>query len=117
MSDRPLYLRPHLSSPNPADDRPKRTRSTGPGSSAATGQTNAENFYYLKQINSKTPMVLILRDGDSVEGVIEWYDKSCIRILPDDGPGLLIYKEAIRYMYKAERREAEGEDEAGDEAG
>jgi len=64
-------------------------------------RTNAENFYYAKQIQMKTPMVIVLRDGEVVRGVIEWYDKLCLRLKRADGPSLLIYKPAIRYMYKA----------------
>ncbi len=31
-------------------------------------QTNAENFYYVKQMQSKTPMVFVLRDGETLHG-------------------------------------------------
>jgi host factor-I protein len=66
-------------------------------------QTNAENFYYQKQMQSKTPMVIVLQDGEEVHGVIEWYDKSCIKVIRDDGrPNLMIYKPAIKYMFKEE---------------
>src|SRR5215475_6891633 len=41
-------------------------------------QTNAENFYYLKQIQNKTPMVVVLQDGEMIKGSIEWYDKTSI---------------------------------------
>jgi host factor-I protein len=69
-------------------------------------QTNAENFYYQKQMQSRTPMVIVLRDGEEVRGVIEWYDKTCIKIIREDGgPNLMIYKPAIKYMFK------EGENE------
>ncbi len=64
-------------------------------------QTNAENFYYLKQMQSKTPMVIVLKDGEELHGVIEWYDKGCLKVNRDDGPNLLIYKPNIKYMYKA----------------
>jgi sRNA-binding regulator protein Hfq len=64
-------------------------------------QTNAENFYYQKQMQSRTPMVIVLRDGEEVRGVIEWYDKHCIKVNRDAGePNLMIYKPAIKYMYK-----------------
>ena len=64
-------------------------------------QTNAENFYYQKQMQSQTQMVIVLRDGEEVHGVIEWYDKSCIKVNRSGGdPNLLIYKPAIKYMYK-----------------
>jgi sRNA-binding regulator protein Hfq len=65
-------------------------------------QTNAENFYYVKQMQSKTPMVLVLADGEKLNGVIEWYDKGCLKFNRDEGPNLLVYKSCIKYMYKAE---------------
>jgi host factor-I protein len=66
-------------------------------------QTNAENFYYQKQMQSRTPMVIVLQDGEEVHGIIEWYDKSCIKIVREDGgPNLMIYKPAIKYMFKEE---------------
>ena len=64
--------------------------------------TNAENFYYVKQMQSKTPMVIVLHDGETLHGIIEWYDKSCIKVNREGGdPNLLIYKSFIKYMYKA----------------
>ncbi|HWY20438.1 MAG TPA: RNA chaperone Hfq [Candidatus Acidoferrum sp.] len=93
-------------------DRPERgfdrgDRGSGGGRKAAPPeQTNAENFYYQKQMQSKTPMVIVLRDGEEVRGIIEWYDKTCIKVIRDDGgPNLMIYKPAIKYMFK------EGENE------
>ena len=68
--------------------------------SAPPEQTNAENFYYQKQMQSKTAMVIVLRDGEQIRGMIEWYDRSCIKVNRNGGPNLLIYKPAIKYMYK-----------------
>ena len=63
--------------------------------------TNAENFYYQKQMQSRTPMVIVLQDGEEVHGYIEWYDKTCLKVNREGGePNLLIYKPAIKYMYK-----------------
>jgi len=64
-------------------------------------QTNAENFYYVKQMQSKTPMVIVLKDGETLQGVIEWYDKCCLKVNRENEPNLLIYKPNIKYMYKA----------------
>src|SRR5207302_10951293 len=47
---------------------------------SSTDQTHAENFYYQKQIQSQTPVVVVLKDGDQVQGLIEWYDKHCIKL-------------------------------------
>jgi sRNA-binding regulator protein Hfq len=65
-------------------------------------QTNAENFYYVKQMQSKTPMVIMLRDGEVLKGVIEWYDRSCLKLNRTGDPNLLLYKSNIKYMYKDE---------------
>jgi sRNA-binding regulator protein Hfq len=63
-------------------------------------QTHAENFYYQKQMQSKTPMVIVLQDGEQIHGIIEWYDKSCIKVTRGTQSNLLIYKPSIKYMYK-----------------
>ncbi|HUQ90238.1 MAG TPA: hypothetical protein VM120_01075 [Bryobacteraceae bacterium] len=65
-------------------------------------QTNAENFYYVKQMQTKTPMVFVLKGGETIHGYIEWYDKTCLKINREEGPNLLLYKAGIAYMYKAE---------------
>ena len=85
-------------------DRPRGEHAAGGGRKAAPPeQTNAENFYYQKQMQSRTPMVIVLRDGEEVHGIIEWYDKTCIKINREGGgPNLMIYKPAIKYMFKEE---------------
>jgi sRNA-binding regulator protein Hfq len=62
--------------------------------------TNAENYYYIKQMAAKTPMVVTLIDGEEIRGIIEWYDKHCIKVHRQDGPNLLILKQVIKYMHK-----------------
>ena len=63
-------------------------------------QTNAENFYYVKQMQAKTPMVFVLagwRDTARRDRVVR-------PLLPQGeshrGPNILLYKPAIKYMYK-----------------
>lgn len=63
-------------------------------------QTSAEEYYYLKQMANKTPMVLCLTDGEIIHGAIEWYDKRCIKVNRESEPNLLIPKRSIKYMYK-----------------
>ncbi len=69
-------------------------------------QTNAENFYYQKQMQAKTPMVIVLRDGEQIHGFIEWYDKSCLKVNRDRGPNLLIPKASIKYLFKQQEEDA-----------
>ena len=65
-------------------------------------QTNAEEFYYIKQMAAKTPMVVILTNDEELQGWIEWYDKGAIKLNRQNGPNLLILKHNIRYMFKEE---------------
>ena len=58
----------------------------------------AELFYLQKQIQSQTPMVIVLEDGEPVEGCIEWYDRNCLKVRGRNKT--LVYKAAIKYMYK-----------------
>ncbi|MGO9519239.1 MAG: Hfq-like protein [Candidatus Korobacteraceae bacterium] len=63
-------------------------------------QTHAENFYYQKQMQAHTPMVLVLQDGEEIHGTIEWYDKYCLKVNRPGASNLLIYKPSIKYLYK-----------------
>jgi host factor-I protein len=83
-------------------DRPERSqdRSNGARKAPPPDQTNAENFYYQKQMQSKTSMVIVLTDGEEVHGCIEWYDKACIKVNRTSGPNLMIYKPSIKYIFK-----------------
>lgn len=65
-------------------------------------QTNAENFYYVKQMQARTPMVITLKDGEVLKGSIEWYDRSCLKVNRDGEPNVLVYKSNIKYMHKDE---------------
>jgi len=86
--------------PEPGGERRPPRPPAGPRKAAPPEQTHAENFYYQKQMQTKTPMVMVLRDGEEIHGMIEWYDKACIKVTRDGAPNLLIYKPSIKYMYK-----------------
>jgi host factor-I protein len=105
---RPSLSRPehnHNHTPAPMERRDRPERPSGTKKVPPPETTNAENFYYQKQMQGKTPMVIVLRDGEEIHGVIEWYDRSCIKLNRNGAPNLMIYKPSIKYMYK------EGEDE------
>src|SRR5438876_1180837 len=67
-------------------------------------ETHAEIYYYKKQIDAHTPMVLVLQDGEEIEGTIEWYDRGALKINRKSAPNLLVLKRNIKYMYKVEDR-------------
>ena len=88
------------------ENAPRANGSTNSGSGrrrpAPAEQTNAEAFYYLKQMNTQTPMCVVLDNGEQLNGHIEWYDRNCLKIHREDGPNLLVFKHCIRYLYKQE---------------
>ena len=76
--------------------------------------SHAEAFYFQKQIQAQTRMVVMLENGDQIEGVIEWYDRYAIKLrnlghtsangaTTTNGARnrMLVYKDCIRYIYKA----------------
>ena len=67
---------------------------------APADETHAEAYYYTKQMAAKTPMVVVLTDGEQLTGVIEWYDKDSIKLNRIGKPNLLLLKHCIKYMYK-----------------
>lgn len=74
-------------------------------------QTHAESFYYKKQMDNRTQMVIVLQDGEELRGSIEWYDRGCIKLHRTEGPNLLVLKHNIKYMYKTEDAEGNGDSE------
>ena len=76
-------------------------------------QTNAESFYYIKQMQARTPVVVKLMNDEEIHGVIERYDKNCIKVHRANEPNLLIMKQVIRYIYKQNEIKESGGDGHG----
>ena len=52
-------------------------------------------------MQTKTPIVVVLKDGEELRGTIEWYDRNCIKLnRSGPQPNLLVYKPCIKYIYK-----------------
>lgn len=107
-------IRPTLPEGFTRTRRPRRTEETSYLWRPATPQaashesSSAEAFYFQKQIQTQTPMVFLLDDGERIEGSIEWYDRDVIKVrcnsssqFHDQVTRLLIYKSAIKYLFKA----------------
>ena len=62
--------------------------------------THAENFYWIKQMQSRTPMVVVLESGETLHGIVEWYDRDCIKLTRQGSPNLMIFKRNIKYVHK-----------------
>lgn len=84
---------------------------SGPGQRkkpAPPEQTHAESFYYVKQMQAHTPVTVTLTDGEQLHGVVEWYDRDCIKLTRFGSPNLLVYKHSIKYIFKEGEEAAHG---------
>lgn len=95
---------------------PLTARGMAPASSHDES-SHAEAFYFQKQIQAQTRIIVVLENGSQLEGTIEWYDRYAIKLravapgTPPESNGngngaggrtrVLIYKDCIRYIYKA----------------
>ena len=93
---------PRAPQPAPQSASPVRKKPAPPD------QTFAENFYYVKQMQSRTPVAVVLTDGEILRGTVEWYDRDCIKLTRYGAPNLMIYKHCIRYLYKDGEEAAQG---------
>ena len=97
-------IRPSLASPQRRELSGERPLTSSeqrmPKRGNASEQTHAEAFYFQKQMQVRTPMVIVLKDGEEVHGSIEWYDKNSIKLNRSPEPGVLLLKHYIKYMYK-----------------
>jgi host factor-I protein len=94
--------RPVQSAPQQVSTIPQRKKPAPPE------QTHAENFYYVKQMQSRAPVAVVLKDGEILHGIVEWYDRDCIKLTRFGSPNLLIYKHCIKYLYKDGEEAAQG---------
>ena len=81
-------IRPSLSDVRREPSAPRGVRKGAP-----PDQTNAESFYYLKQMQARTPIVVRLVDGEELRGWIEWYDKDALKLNRENAPNLLLQKQ------------------------
>ncbi len=61
--------------------------------------SHAEALYFQKQMQTQTPMVFVLEDGESIEGVVEWFDRDTIKVR--NATRTLLFKRSVKYLYKA----------------
>jgi hypothetical protein len=77
----------------------EETRQSGATDSSSTG---FENRYLSSLMETRSPIVVVLQQGERVAGRLVWYDQGCLKITPTDGsPSLLIPKISIKYLHEA----------------
>ena len=52
-------------------------------------------------MQSKTPMTIVLKDGEILHWDHRVVRQGQLKVNRDEGPNLLVYKSNIKYMYKA----------------
>ena len=78
---------------------PVLTRHDSAVTSSVQSGSQAEVFYFQKQMQTQTPLLFVLDDGERIEGVVEWCDLHVIKVRHITRT--LIYKSSIKYVYKA----------------
>jgi host factor-I protein len=66
----------------------------------APEQTLAEIHYLKELIEARTPVRVRLTDNSEVEGIVEFYDTSFIRLTRNGAPNLFLFKHDIKYLYE-----------------
>jgi sRNA-binding regulator protein Hfq len=97
-------IRPHLPTVErrrePVHTEDPLTHAMVPDQHGVPESSHAEAFYFQKQMQQQTEMLVVLEDGEELRGIIQWYDK-CVVKLQVGRNRVLIYKAGIKYLYKA----------------
>ena len=77
------------------------------------GDTGQESLYLRFLSEKQVPITVKLRDGETVQGWIEYFDDKMIRLTREGRPNLFIYKHQIKTITEnAKRRRASRKTEA-----
>jgi len=68
--------------------------------SKAPEQTFEEVRYLRYLIENEIPVCIRLSNNDEVQGLIEFFDASFIRITRHNAPNLFLFKHDIKYLYE-----------------
>lgn len=86
------------------DDRsPEGIRLPPPPKRTPPPDTTGEEAKYLLQLKeSKARVTVVLDDGESFSGWVEYYDRDMLKINrdPEAGPNVFIRKVHVRYLYE-----------------
>lgn len=86
---------------NPTNNERRKQKSHQP--QTETGQ----EAIYLKSLSERqTPVIVKLRDGEHLQGWIEYFDDRMIRLTREGKPNLFIYKRQIITITEKTRRPA-----------
>ena len=66
----------------------------------APDHTQHEVQYLQRLVDERIPVCVRLSDNQEVEGLIEFYDASFIRLTREGAPNLFLYKQDLKYLYE-----------------
>lgn len=66
----------------------------------APDQTFEEVKYLRHLIDDRVPVRVKLSDNQEVDGIVEFYDATFIRITRNGEPNLFLFKHDIKYLYE-----------------
>ena len=66
------------------------------GKGAPSGETGQETLYLKSLSERQVPVAIKLRDGEIVNGWIEYFDEMMLRRTREGKPNLFIYKSQVR---------------------
>jgi host factor-I protein len=100
------------------------TRYTGAVNPTAPGRRKSKSHHpqtetgkeavYLRMLSERqTPVVVQLRDGESLHGWIEYFDERMVRLTREGKPNLFIYKDQISTIAEKTRRAPRPKEAAG----
>jgi len=70
--------------------------------SKAPEQTFEEVKYLRYLIENEIPVCIRLSNNDEVQGLVEFFDASFIRITRHNEPNLFLFKHDIKYLYEVQ---------------
>lgn len=74
-----------------------------PASESSYDETGMEAAYFKSLVDTETPLVVVMRTGEEIRGVVRYYDKEVFSLGPEDGsPKLFLRKDSVRYLYEIE---------------
>jgi host factor-I protein len=68
----------------------------------APEQTFEEVKFLRRLVESKARVRLRLTSDEEVDGVVEFFDESFLRLTRDGGPNLFVYKHDVKYLWEVE---------------
>ena len=72
--------------------------SSGGKSKTRAPEQTFEEVMYLKHLAEMIPVRVRLSNNEEIDGVVEFYDDSFIRITRKDAPNMFLFKHDIKYL-------------------